>query len=354
MSSSSSGAVRGESAPASSASTTRQAKRNEVLTGLVNWMKKNKRELPMRAEDVTPWGTLVGEVMSQQTPMPRVQPIWNRWMQLWPTPAALAAAPASRVLVEWGRLGYPSRALRLRECAIAISERPGGQVPADFESLCSLPGIGPYTASALMSFQFHERRAVLDTNIRRVIARIFSGIERPASSSPTRVERELADSLLPSSGAECATWNLALMEFGAIACTSKNPACDTCPLVAECAWFVAGRPMVEVKRKSQAWAGTDRQARGRVVQLLRDLHVSGDSSASSTSSDSPVASGDSSATGNVSSPIDEAAPTVSYSAALEVATLPGSDLDQAPRVIEGLLADGLLVRVGEDRLALPR
>ena len=138
-------------------------------------------------------------------------------MQLWPTPAALAAAPASRVLVEWGRLGYPSRALRLRECAIAISERPGGQVPADFESLCSLPGIGPYTASALMSFQFHERRAVLDTNIRRVIARIFSGIERPASSSPTRVERELADSLLPSSGAECATWNLALMEFGAIA-----------------------------------------------------------------------------------------------------------------------------------------
>ena len=271
-------------------------------------------------------------------------------MQLWPTPAALAVAPASRVLVEWGRLGYPSRALRLRECAIAISERPGGQVPADFESLCSLPGIGPYTASALMSFQFHERRAVLDTNIRRVIARIFSGIERPASSSPTRVERDLADSLLPSSGVECATWNLALMEFGAIACTSKNPGCDTCPLASECAWFVAGRPMVEVKRKSQAWAGTDRQARGRVVQLLRDLHVSGDSA----SSDSPVASGDLSATGNVPFPIDEAAPTVSYSAALEVATLPGGDPDQAPRVIEGLLVDGLLVRVGEDRLALPR
>lgn len=108
------------------------------------------------------------------------------------------------------------------------------------------------------------------------------------------------------------------------------------------------------QEKVSGLAGTDRQARGRVVQLLRDLHVSGDSSASSTSSDSPVASGDSSATGNVSSPIDEAAPTVSYSAALEVATLPGSDLDQAPRVIEGLLADGLLVRVGEDRLALPR
>lgn len=286
---------------------------------LLSWFWENRRELPMRAEGVTPWGTLVGEVMSQQTPMPRVQPVWQRWIQLWPSPQALAKASPAEVLVEWGRLGYPSRALRLRECAIAIASRPDGQLPKTVEELCALPGIGPYTASALVSFQFNGRVAVLDTNIRRVLSRVFTGVERPSSASPSKAERALADSVLPEEGAACATWNVALMEFGALVCTQKNPGCSSCPLVEVCAWTRAGRPVSQVQPRRQAWAGTDRQARGRVVALLRQHHLLDASSRAG----------------------------VSRERAVEAATLPGADPAQAPRVLSGLVADGLIVE-GED------
>lgn len=297
---------------------------------ILAWFDSNKRELPMRAPGTSPWGTLVGEVMSQQTPMPRVQPIWQRWMELWPTPQDLAAASPARVLVEWERLGYPSRALRLRECAIAIAKRPGGRVPADYEELCSLPGIGPYTASALMSFQFHARIAVLDTNIRRVLVRTVLGCERPSSSAPSKQERILADSLLPVEGAECARWNVAIMEFGALHCVQRSPACDSCPLVSSCRWFLAGKPASERRGRAQAWAGTDRQARGRVIALLRSLHRSPDEAGA-----------------------EDASPSVSRAQALEAAALPGADADQAPRVLASLITDGLVVIQDENRIALP-
>lgn len=294
---------------------------DEVRGALVRWFRTNRRDLPMRAEGVSPWGTLVGEVMSQQTPMPRVQPFWRRWMELWPTPQDLAAASPAEVLVEWGALGYPSRALRLRECAIAIAGRPGGRVPADYEELCSLPGIGPYTASALVSFQFHGRIAVLDTNIRRVLLRVFAGEERPASSSPSKAERALADSLLPEDGAECAQWNVAVMEFGALVCTQKSPSCADCPIAERCAWTRAGRPASASKLRTQAWKGTDRQARGRVLALLRERHALGDPSRTA----------------------------ITRARALEAARLPDADPEQALRVLDALLADGLVV-VGEDSL----
>lgn len=298
----------------------------DARSRIISWYRANRRELAMRAEGVSPWGTLVGEVMSQQTPMPRVQPIWERWMRRWPTPQALAAASPAEVLVEWGSLGYPSRALRLRECAIAIANRPGGRVPADYEELLALPGIGPYTASALVSFQFHGRIPVLDTNIRRVLVRLFSGIERPASSAPTRAERILAEALLPAEGAAAAEWNVAVMEFGALVCVQRSPACEHCPLAAQCAWTAQGRPAMATRPKAQAWAGTDRQARGRVLARLRSLHLAGD---------------------------EAGALTLSRAQALRAATLEGADADQAPRVLAGLLADGLVVEDATGRIGLP-
>lgn len=290
-----------------------------IRSALIDWYRHNKRDLPMRSRGVTPWGTLVGEVMSQQTPMPRVQPVWQRWMRLWPTPADLAAAPASRVLIVWGRLGYPSRALRLRECAAAIAARPGGEVPADYDELLALPGIGPYTASAVVSFQFHGRVPVLDTNIRRVLARALVGEERPRSSAPTAFERALATRMLPDEGTECAQWNVAVMEFGALACTQREPQCADCPIATACAWNLAGRPASGHPARTQAWAGTDRQARGRVMALLRSNHE--DAEAASQRG-------------------------VTRDEALTAATLEGAEGDQAERVLAALERDGLLVDEG--------
>lgn len=290
-----------------------------IRGAIIDWYRRNKRDLPMRSGSVTPWGTLVGEVMSQQTPMPRVQPVWQRWMRLWPTPADLAAAPASRVLIEWGRLGYPSRALRLKECAAAIAARPGGEVPADYDELLALPGIGPYTASAVVSFQFHGRIPVLDTNIRRVLARALVGLERPRSSAPTAPERALATRMLPDEGAECAQWNVAVMEFGALACTQREPQCADCPIAASCAWNLAGRPASAHAPKTQAWAGTDRQARGRVMALLRARHENAD---------------------------DASQRGVAREEALAAATLEGAEAEQAERVLIALERDGLLVNEG--------
>ncbi|WP_165217759.1 A/G-specific adenine glycosylase [Schaalia sp. ZJ1691] len=267
----------------------------------------------MRRDDVSPWGSVVFEVMSQQTPIPRVQPIWERWMMLWPTPADLAAADTSAVLVEWKTLGYPSRALRLKECAAAISARPGGQVPADIEALMSLPGIGPYTASAVASFQFHARVPVLDTNVRRVFARVLDGQEFASRGAPTKGEIARATHFLPEDGAACARWNVAIMEFGAITCTQRRPHCDSCPIRSACQWAHLGFPRAETRPKGQEWKGTDRQARGRVLAALRLLHEDG-----------------------------QAHPSMTQAEALTAATLPGAPPDQAARVVDGLVRDGLL------------
>ena len=287
---------------------------------ILAWYELHRRELPMRASDVSPWGTLVFEVMSQQTPIPRVQPIWERWMRLWPTPADFAAASPAEALVEWAHLGYPSRALRLRECAQVIVREWGGEVPDSYEALLALPGIGPYTASALASFQFHERIPVLDTNIRRVFARVRDGVEFARRSAPSRAEFAAAVGWLPENGVDCARWNVAIMEFGALVCTQRSPKCQDCPLRKDCAWAKAGFPPAEVRPRGQSWKGTDRQARGRVMAALRR---------------SPEG--------------------ISIDEAVAAARLEGADPQQAPRVIEALISDGL---VAEDsttrRITLPR
>ncbi|TDD95335.1 A/G-specific adenine glycosylase [Jiangella asiatica] len=236
---------------------------------VMSWYTANARELPWRAADRTPWGVLVSEVMLQQTPVVRVLPVWRDWMVRWPSPAGLAAEEPGEAIRAWGRLGYPRRALRLHAAARAIVERHGGRVPPTYDELLALPGVGDYTAAAVASFAFGGRHAVLDTNVRRVLARAVAGTQYPPPST-TAAERRLAQSLLPPDD-DASTWAVAVMELGALICTARSPRCDDCPVAARCAWRLGGsRPDDGPPRRGQAWHGTDRQARGRLMSVLRD------------------------------------------------------------------------------------
>lgn len=240
-----------------------------MLKNLLSWYDGAARPLPWRAPGTSPWAILVCEVMSQQTPVARVAPAWRAWLDRWPTPAALATAAPADVLIMWGRLGYPRRALRLRECAIALVERHGGQVPRTREDLLALPGIGPYTADALLAFAFQQRSVVLDTNIRRVLARVYDGVALPPAHQTVR-ERTRADALVPADGPGAARCNAALMELGALVCTAREPACAICPLRAECHWLAAGKPQNAAPRTTQKFTGTQREARGKIMAVLRE------------------------------------------------------------------------------------
>jgi A/G-specific adenine glycosylase len=241
-----------------------------LVEPLLDWYDAHARELPWRGEQATPWSVMVSEFMLQQTPVARVEPVHRQWLEAWPTPADLAAAPSGEAVRAWGRLGYPRRALRLHAAATAIVERYGGRVPSAYEDLRSLPGVGDYTAAAIATFGFGRRHAVLDTNVRRVLARLVSGVELPPVAA-TAGEKRLAEGLLPDDEADAATWSIALMELGALVCTATRPKCDACPVADACAWRAAGYPAYDgPPRKAQTWAGTDRQCRGRLLAVLRD------------------------------------------------------------------------------------
>ena len=237
---------------------------------LLAWYAASARDLPWRAADRTPWGVLVSEVMLQQTPVDRVLPIWQEWMRRWPTPAALAAEAPGEVVRAWGRLGYPRRALRLHEAAVACVQRFDGEVPSEPEQLRSLPGVGDYTAAALQSFAFGRRAVVLDTNVRRVLARLLTGTEHPRPTINAS-ERALAASVLPDLDGEAALWSVAVMELGALVCTASSPRCEACPVRTSCTWVALGRPAYDgPERPVQKFAGTDRQVRGRLMAVLRE------------------------------------------------------------------------------------
>jgi A/G-specific adenine glycosylase len=207
--------------------------------------------------------------MLQQTPVPRVLPYWTDWMERWPTPADLAQATPAAVIRAWGTLGYPRRATRLREAAGTITSTYRGEVPDTYEELISLPGVGNYTANAVLAFAFAKRTTVLDVNVRRVIARAWTGKQHPPAHL-TAVERALADSLVPATPRAASTWAAASMELGAVLCTATNPNCDACPLRTTCAWNSAGQPHTAVTRRRQpTYTGSDRQERGRILALLR-------------------------------------------------------------------------------------
>lgn len=243
---------------------------------LAAWWELNARDLPWRFGRTTPWGVMVSEVMSQQTQMSRVVPYWESWMAVWPDAAALAEASTAEVITAWGRLGYPRRALRLQECARVVAEEYANELPHTYEELVALPGVGDYTASAVLSFAFGERIAVIDTNIRRVLSRVFLGVESRGGAA-SRAERELAWCVLPEEMSErdasgsSVIWNQAVMELGATVCTAKAPQCGDCPLRGECAFLAAGLPGLGERRTRprQRFQGTDRQVRGIILNALR-------------------------------------------------------------------------------------
>src|SRR4051794_4720005 len=211
---------------------------------------------------------MVSELMLQQTPVVRVLPVYEQWLERWPTPADLAAEPSGEAVRAWGRLGFPRRALRLHACAVAITEEHGGRVPDEYEQLLALPGVGDYTAAAVASFAYGRSHAVLDTNVRRVLGRAVSGTEFPPQSV-TRAEKDLAAALVPAEHPEL--WAVGVMELGALVCTAANPACERCPIRQVCEWQRQGRPAYDgPPRRAQAWNGTDRQCRGRLLTVLRD------------------------------------------------------------------------------------
>jgi A/G-specific adenine glycosylase len=274
----------------------------EFHAAVLAWFDETARDLPWRT-DPQPWRVMVSEFMLQQTPVSRVLPVFEAWIDRWPTPAALAADSPAEAVRAWGKLGYPRRAQRLHASATAIVERHGGEVPSDLDDLRALPGVGDYTAAAIASFAFNQRHVVLDTNIRRLLARTIAGAEFPARTISS-AERRLAAALLPERDAH--RWAAATMELGAVVCTAKSPRCGACPIEDRCAWNIAGRPThAGPPRRGQAYAGTDRQVRGRLMDVLR-------------AADSPVTK-----------------------EALDAAW---DDAEQRERCLASLIADGLVTR----------
>ena len=280
---------------------------------LLSWFSGAGRPLPWREDGVSAWEILLCEVMSQQTPVARVEPVWRDWLARWPGPAELATASPAEVIRMWGKLGYPRRALRLRECAVVVVDTFGGEVPTDVEDLLSLPGVGDYTARAVACFAHGQAVPVVDTNVRRVVARAVNGV---AEAGPPSIRRDLAavEALLPDDREEAVAFSVAMMELGALVCTARSPDCDACPLAASCAWVAGGRPAWDgPRRRAQTYAGTDRQVRGLLLDVLRD----GDGTATAARLD---------------------------------AVWP--DALQRGRALASLVDDGLMVRVG-DRYSLP-
>ncbi|MDP9442905.1 MAG: A/G-specific adenine glycosylase [Actinomycetota bacterium] len=280
---------------------------------ILQWYAGHARDLPWRRGDATAWSILLSEVMLQQTPVARVLPMHAAWLARWPTPADLAAESPGEVIRAWGRLGYPRRALRLHAAAQVITERHRGVVPADLPNLRALPGVGEYTAAAVASFAFGRRHVVVDTNVRRVLARAVLGA--PAATSPG-AERAVAKTLVPEDPATAARWAVAVMELGALVCTARAPRCRQCPVRSACRWRASGSPSYGgPARRTQSYAGTDRQCRGRLLGVVRET------------------------AGPVSSSVLDAA---------------WEKPAQRERALAGLVADGLVQRQDDGTYCLPR
>jgi A/G-specific adenine glycosylase len=250
---------------------------------------------------------LVAELMLQQTQVSRVVPKYHEFLAAFPTPAACAAAPLADVVRLWGGLGYNRRAVHLHQAARAVEA--AGAFPSTLQGLLALPGVGPYTARAVLAYAFETDAAVVDTNVARVLARLHG-----RSLSP-RQAQAAADDLLPSG--EAWAWNQAVMDIGARWCRPHPPACGTCPLAPWCTWRRAGHPepdpavgSAHVSGRQSPFVGSDRAGRGRLVAALRRAPV----------------------------PIDGLAAAMGWPA----------DADRAHRGLAGLVADGLVIVQGDE------
>jgi A/G-specific adenine glycosylase len=246
---------------------------SRIADRALRWFDAAARDLPWRAPGTTAWGVLVSEVMLQQTPVARVRPVYDAWLSRWPEPADLAAEPAGEAIRAWGRLGYPRRALRLHARACAVTERYAGVVPSEVEELLTLPGVGAYTARAVAAFAYGRREPVVDTNVRRLAARVLLG-RADGGPATTAADLTRVAALLPARADRAARASAAFMELGALVCTARAPACEACPLRGDCAWLAGGRPPAPAQRPGQRYEGTDRQARGVMLALCRE-HVDG-------------------------------------------------------------------------------
>jgi A/G-specific adenine glycosylase len=280
---------------------------------IVDWYATAARDLPWRREGTDAWAVLVSEVMLQQTPVARVEPVWREWMSRWPTPAALAAVAPADVIRAWGKLGYPRRALRLREAAAAVVERHGGVVPRDVAQLEALPGIGTYTARAVACFGYGQPQPVVDTNVRRVVARLLHG-RAEAGNARAADLTDIAE-LTPSEPGRATRFSVAAMELGALVCVAGAPRCGVCPVRDRCAWRLAGSPAHDgPARRVQKFAGTDRQVRGKLLDVLRAAHE----------------------------PVDAAALDATW-----------DDAVQRSRCLDSLLTDGLVEQTDDGLFTLP-
>ena len=263
---------------------------------VAHWFETNRRDLPWRTAD--PWGVYVSEIMLQQTPVTRVLPAWQAWCTRWPTPTDLADDSLGEAIRMWGRLGYPRRAKRLHEAAVVMRDEFAGDVPDTEQELRRLPGVGEYTAAAVAAFAYGRDSTVVDINVRRFLIRVLTG----ADPAPTYSAAERAIICALPIDIPRPLWAAASMEFGALVCTARSPQCPQCPLADLCEWVPSGSV-----RRTQTYEGTDRQARGAVLEVLR---------------------------------------------AGPVSDFKWHDAAQLQRALDGLLADGLIVR--DQQWSLPR
>jgi A/G-specific adenine glycosylase len=235
---------------------------NGLQEAILAWSAEGWRDLPWRATR-DPWAILVSELMLQQTQVSRVVPRWHEFMARWPTPTDCAASSPDEVVRAWAGLGYNRRALSLHRCAVTIVGRHGGSLPDDLDALRALPGVGPYTARAVLAFAFERDVGVLDVNAARVVTRAVAG----RRLGGVELQR-LADDLVPT--ARGWVWNQAMLDLGAQVCTARAPRCQRCPLQAVCRWRAQGGADPAVAASRQApFAGSDRQGRGRLLDALR-------------------------------------------------------------------------------------
>jgi A/G-specific adenine glycosylase len=279
-----------------------------IASGVLDWWDGDRRDLPWRRTR-DPWAVLVSEVMLQQTQVDRVIPKWTAFLVRFPDPARCAAAPVGAVIEAWAGLGYNRRGVALHRCARAVVDEHDGRLPMDLATLLALPGIGPYTARAVLAFAGERDVAVVDTNVARVLARQAG---RPLRLVEVQAD---ADALVPSG--QGWAWNQAMLDLGATVCRARAPDCGRCPVATSCAWRGGAGPdpavgSAGVSGRQSRFEGSDRQGRGRLVDALRHGPVS------------------------------------------DVATATGwpEDPERAERVARTLVADGLAVRVG-DTLTLP-
>lgn len=235
---------------------------------LLAWGDAVRRDLPWRATR-DPWAVLVSELMLQQTQVPRVVPRWQSFLDLFPTPAACAAAPVGAVVRAWAGLGHNRRAVNLHRAAGAAMERHGGRLPDDLDGLLGLPGVGPYTARAVLVFAHERDIGLVDTNAGRFVARALAG-----RALSLRDAQALADAAVPVG--EGWAWGQAVFDLGAAICTRRNPRCHECPIVQHCTWARAAWPPPDpvtgsggISGGQSTFVGSDRQGRGRLVEVLR-------------------------------------------------------------------------------------